>query len=467
MTKKKLLELIAADDYGKVVSAVSVKQTPKTENPLDEYNVERHPIFNKAKRPDVDIKNKDGQLTGKREVTRIGLAFEKLISGTAAAFLCANPVVYKASPLTPAEENMWAAFKKVNEKNKLDYKNHSILEMRMSETEVAEIWYLEDTDQDDDYWSGTDVNAKKKLRLFLSSSSLLDVIWPVWDAQDNMIAFGREYVEVVDEKDIKHFDLYTAEKIYEGVQDGSSWTMTPKDNEANKIVVIYHAQKDVEWADVRTAIRRLESIMSDLGDSNFKTAFPILFIEGDIASLPQGPSQRIMKGKAGAKANYLSYDNLPASQKLEIDNLLKFIYSLTNTPDISLDNLKGIGNTSGFAIQLMFLGAHLKASKHAGTFGECVQRRINLIKKICSIIDPSLKDGMSLTITPQFDLFLPKDLEGMINFLSTATGSKPILSQESAVNYLQGAMGGEGDTELDLIKGEASAQPPVAEGLNL
>lgn len=467
MTKEKLQELLGGN-FDEVVKQVSVKPEPKTKDPLKEYYPEQHPIFDKTKRPDVPVKNKDGHEVRKRELNRIALSFEQMISGRAAAFLCANPIVYKATPNGDAEEKMFAAFNKVNENNKLDFKNQDILEKRMSETEIAEIWYLQDLDEDDDYWNGTTITAKKKARLFIACESLGDKLWPVWDGQDNLIAFGREWTEKdEDEKEIKHFDLYTAEKIYEGAKSsGSKWEAEPVDNEVKKVVVIYHRQGDVEWANARTQIRRLELLSSNLGDSNDKTASPILFVEGEITSLPEGPTGRVMKGTQGTKVNYVTSDNAPESQKLEVELLQKYVYSLTDTPDISLDNLKGIGNTSGFAIQLMFMGAHLKASKHAGTFGECIQRRINLIKKMIVTMDPGMKPGLTLTITPTFDLFLPKDVAGIINYLTSATmGDRPLLSQETAVDTLQGALGGDGKAELDKIKTEM--EDAAASSINL
>lgn len=456
MTKERLQELLSGN-FEDVVKAISVKPEPKTKDPLKEYNVEDHPVFNTGERPDVPRKNKAGESLAPRKVNRIGLSFERMITGRASAFLCANPIVYKAAPANPAEERMWAAFKKVNENNKLDYKNQHILEIRMSETEVAEIWYLQDLDEEDDYWFGTDIKGNQKARLFISAASYNDILWPVWDGQDNLVAFARQWKEKSDDgKDIEHFDVYTPDKIYEGVKEGSAWNVQPQDNQVKKIVVIYHSQSDVEWANARTPIRRTETLGSNLADSNDKTCSPILYVEGDVTSLPEGTTGRVIKGDKGTKVSYITSDNAPESMKLEFESLMKWIHITTDTVDISTEILKGIGQTSGVALELLFMPAHLKASKHAGSFGECLQRRVNLIKKMIVTIEPSLKDGMSLTITPTFDFFLPKDIAGIVNYLSNATGAAPIISQETAVNNLQGAMGGDGKAEFDKIKEETA-----------
>jgi len=458
MTKERLLELIKDNNFQKVIEAVSVKPEAKTADPMKEYNLEGHEVFNRSKRPDIDIIDKDGNKTGeKRYVNRIALAFERMIVGRAAAFLCANPIVFNATPDGAEEEKFWAAFKRVNENTKLDYKNQSILEMRMSETEVAEIWYLSDLDEDDDYWLGTKVNAKKKARLFIAAPSLGDKLWPIWDGQDNLMAFAREWKEKTDKgEDIQHFDIYTPEKIYEGTKEGNTWKMEDKPNEVKgKIVVIYHSQPDVEWALVKTIISRLENIQSNFGDSNDKTAYPILALFGQVKGLPEGVAGRAIQMSDGASANYIAPPNSAESIKLEIEKLWMELHVFTDTVDISPDGLAEIGQVSGVAMEYKFMPAHLKASKHAGTFGECIQRRINLIKKMIVAMDPSMKAGLTLQITPKFDFFLPKDLAGIIDYLTAAAmGEKPILSQETAVNILQGLMSGDAKAEFEKIKAE-------------
>ncbi|MBC7948672.1 MAG: phage portal protein [Chitinophagaceae bacterium] len=459
MTREKLQELLEGD-FDEAVTAISLKPEPKTKDPLKEYNVHEHDVFDPVKRPNVKRKKKTGEALADREVNRIGIAMQKMIVGRAAAFLCANPIVYKAAPKNPAEEKMWAAFKKVNENNKLDYKNQNILEKRMSETEVAEIWYLQDIDEDDDYWTGTEIKAKQKPRLFISAVSLLDKMYPVWDGQDSLVAFARQWKEKDDDgKDVDHFDVYTDDFVYEGTKNGSTWEVNKVENPVKKVLAIYHWQEDVEWANAKPQISRLEFLGSNLGDSNDKTMSPIFFVEGKLDSLPDGTAGRVINGPAGSKAYYVTSDNAPESLKMEVDMHERNMYITTDTVRLDTEVLQGIGQTSGVALELLFMPAHLKASKHAGTFGECVQRRVNLIKKMIATIDPSVKEGISLTITPTFDFFLPKDVTGIVNYLANATmGDKPSLSQETAVNILQGAIGGDGKAELEKIKSEAAEE---------
>lgn len=466
MTKKKLDELLTGEDLSELVKALSVtpKVTPskyagttKALTPLDEYNVEEHPVFDKIARPDKVGTGDPTQL----KLNRIGLAIEAYIASRASAFLCGLPIKYMATPEGEAEERMWEAVKRVNENNKLDFKNQGILEMRMSELKTGEIWYLQPLDEDDDFWQGTTIQATQGPRLFLAAPSLNDKLWPVWD-NGILIAFGREWVEAGDEgKDIRHFDLYTKEKIYELIETGGTWqTAEQQDAEEpatiGKLPVIYHYQSEVEWAKVRAIIRRLENIYSNFADSNDRFAFPWLLVEGGTKSIPQGVSDKIMELQNGAKASFLTPPNAPEAIKLEVEQLWRELHRLTDTVDITNDSLSSLGQTTGPALEFRFMPAHLKASKHAGTFGECIQRRINLIKAMCVACDPTLKEGLTLQIKPQFDYFLPKDFAGLVNYLTTATTGN-ILSKETATAILQSAFGGDGKAEFDKI--QAQPQP--------
>jgi hypothetical protein len=476
MKQDKLKELLAGN-FADVVNAIAVKPKKRLTkydesvklcaNPLEELNVNDHPIFDRTQRKDVEIKEKqkdaDGKetmiTTGYRKVNRIGIALEELIAGRAATFLCANPVKYLATPENTDEEKMYEAFKRVNEQNKLDYKNLSILKRRMSELQALEIYYMEDIAADDEYWSNTDVKATLAPRVFIASPSLLDEIYPVWD-NEKLIAVGRKWKEdSEDGKDINHFDLYTKDKIYEATEEANVWAVVETITNG-KLPAIYHSQPLPEWENARTEIRRLEFLASNHADSNDKTMSPILFVTGPkgAVELPKGEAQRAMRGDKDTDAKYITADNAPQSLALEMKNLWKFALETTNTVDISPETVQGIGNISGYGIEQLFLPALMKAAEHAGTFGECIQRRINLIKAMIVAADPSLKAGLSLQIKPQFDYFMPKDVAGITNYLATAvTGG--FLSKETATNILQAALGGDGGAEFDRVKAEPKEDP--------
>ena len=115
--------------------------------------------------------------------------------------------------------------------------------------------------------------------------------------------------------------------------------------------------------------------------------------------------------------------------------------------------MKSIGGNapSGFALEMLFLGAHLKASDNEEIFGESVQRRLNLIMSALGSIDLKLKQGLSLKIRPKFEYFLPKNTAEKIDILNSAVQGG-IMSVDSAVS--QNPLIEDPKAELDLIKAD-------------
>jgi SPP1 family phage portal protein len=215
---------------------------------------------------------------------------------------------------------------------------------------------------------------------------------------------------------------------------------------------------------VQAAIDRIEMVLSRHADTNDYSGAPILFTKGQILSLPEKEQDgKAIQAEENADAKFLSWDHAPESIKLEIEQLFKVIYACTFTPDISFDALKGVGQTSGFAMECMFMGAHLKAAKKAGIFGEGVQRRINYLKAALSTIDLTLKKGISLKIKPQFEFFLPKDMEGLVNTLTTAV-SGGIMSKDTGVRQL--GIAEDVQAELAQIEQEANSAGALNQIMN-
>lgn len=427
MTKDEL-DLLLTGGYTKAVEKVkSLVNIIKIEGYLKEYDPKQHDIFDRQKRPDKSIIDKDGRETFE-PVTRLAVALQKLIVSRAASFLCGNPIELAASPANSGEENLLQALRDIWRDNKLDYKSKKLARLMMSETSCAELWYVVDRPQD-----GVPI---PKLRVRLLAKSLGDDLYPVFDATGDMIAFGRRYIVTDKEKPEEHFDVYTDDKIYEGVFGEAGWTETNKPNTVGKIPVIYYSQDVPEWSDVQEMICQLETVLSNSSDTNRYFGDPMAIIEGIIQGFAKkGQSGKLLQLEKGAKISYLTWDQVPEPVKMEVDNLFRLIYSLTDTPDISFEQMKAImgGAPSGYAIELLFLSAHLKASMKEEIFGESVQRRINfLIAAIIRIIDINLKAGSSLDVRPKFEYFLPKNIAEKIRILNNAVAGG-IMSIQTAI----------------------------------
>ena len=152
---------------------------------------------------------------------------------------------------------------------------------------------------------------------------------------------------------------------------------------------------------------------------------------------------------------YVSWQNAPESVKLEIETLLKLIYTITQTPDISFDSVKGIGAVSGIALKLLFMDAHLKVQDKREIFDDYLQRRVNVIKAYIGQFNQSLKaDCDSLLIEPEIVPYMIVDEKEQVEYWMTANGNKALISQEESVE--KAGLTSNAEATMEKINNESS-----------
>src|SRR5690606_25512390 len=135
-----------------------------------------------------------------------------------------------------------------------------------------------------------------------------------------------------------------------------------------------------------------------------------VFVTGDIISMPgKGESGKVIQGKQGAEAKYLSWNNAPEAIKLEIETLLRFIFSFTQTVDVSFDSVKGLQSISGIALEMLLMDAKLKIEEKKEILDDYLQRRVNIQKRIAGILLGLKKEAESLHIEPEIVPFFVND----------------------------------------------------------
>lgn len=155
--------------------------------------------------------------------------------------------------------------------------------------------------------------------------------------------------------------------------------------------------------------------------------------------------------------SYVSWQNAPESVKLEIETLLKMIYTITQTPDISFDSVKGLGAISGVALKLLFMDAHLKVQDKKEIFDDYLQRRVNIIKAFIGKLNPELEeDAELLEVEPEIIPYMLTNEIDEINTWLAANGNKPLVSQKASVKGANLTQDPEKDFEQ--IQEEANAE---------
>lgn len=457
---------------------------PDVEKARKELDPLSHDVFDPIKRPDklVKIDEEDGgnkiitteeAKTGVRveKVARIAISIQKLIVKRAVAFLFGNSVEIDAEAENDGQKAVLTALKRILYDVKASSLNRKVARQVFSSKEVAELWYPVPVDKTKtgnklvdkvtDFLNNAVGNkfhltygfkTRYKLKVAVFSPLFGDKLYPYFDESGDMVAFSREFVKT-NEAGVNetYFETYTDEEhmLWKQTADGFEIVEGyPRRIEIGKIPVVWGKQDQTEWEDVQPLVDRLEKLLSNFADTNDYHASPKIFIKGTITGFSKkGEAGAIIEGDDDSEASYLSWQHAPESVKLEIETLLRLIYTLTQTPDIAFDSVKGIGAVSGVALKLLFMDAHLKVMDKKEIFEEYMQRRVNIIKAFIGKLNTSLaQDAESLIAEPEITPYMIEDEKSKIDLLISANGGKPVVSQRRSVELA----GLAADTEEDF-----------------
>jgi SPP1 family phage portal protein len=464
-----LLEDILKKPEAIQVELLSTKQPlPDYETLRKQWNPQEHDVFNTTIRPDKQVKKATGRKNEKGDdvfeyvtepVNRLAIPFQRIIVNRAVGFLLGNPVRIKNYTLNNLQEDLAKMVEDTLDDNKIDSFNRKLARTVMSQCQAAELWYLV---EDPEFWKTRlkeSASAKFKLRVKLLSLKDGDSLFPFFDDFGDLVAFSRGYTTMEGDKEIIHFDTWTNTVIIKREKRGD-WTSDVKENPFKKIPIIYYSQEEPEWELAQSMIERFETKLSNFGDTNDYFGSPMVKVTGKVKSLPgKTASGKILEIEPGGDAEYMAWPHAPESEKLEFEILEKLIYSMTQTPNISFEQMKAVGSAlSGFAIKLMFTDAHLKTENKIELFGEMFTRRLNLLKHILgTLINIKLaKEVDNLYMEPIFTPYLPKNVKEDIEILSTARMGKPIISNETALE--NNPLVSEVSEELKRMKSDTEAE---------
>lgn len=469
-----LLEDIVQLPFGKMVDTLC---SGDKERRIDQYRKEydgEHRILTDPDRRSREVGPDDNRHTV--DPAKLVVPFQKLIVEMAVAFLFAiepKLSIRKYSLMGEdgaSEDAIDMAMQNILDvyrANKMEYFNRRLMREVCIETKAAELWWA-------DPGRDNDGNRVVKVKCMLLSASEGSEIHAHWNDLGDMDAFVRQYTttELIDgrEKAVNHSDVYTADKIWYGKKISSEWEIIEQKNPFGKIPVIYYEQPEPEWASVQKLIDRMEYMISRHADSNDYNGHPITVAkipkEGGI-NLPSKSEDgkflqlfgvRNQDGKYEyGDINYLTWDQAPDSIKIEYDNIKQLIFSMTSTPDISFEAMKGIGTVSGTALRLMFLASTLKAKNKEEIYGEGLTRRNNLLKAIMAQADTGNAAAYNaLDIDVEFQSPIPEDIRETITALNIARGGDAVVSMETAVR--RNPLVDDADAEIERLDAEKREQ---------
>lgn len=405
----------------------------------------KHKVMDLLERPDKPIKKETKvknpttkaletvETETTEPVNRIALALQNLIVGRAVAFLFGNEPKMTGEINTDGHKKVARLVEKIKTASKVDTLNRQAARTVFSATEVAEYWYPVPATNYTKY--GVPTQYKLRCRVFDPLKGYK--LYPIFDESGDFVAFSVEYSRQDGDVTVTYFETFTDEEKATFTQSAlGDWQVKEfKAVPIGKMPIIYGAQPAVEWDDVQILIERLEKLLSNFADTNDYHASPKIFIEGVLKGFAKkGEAGAILEGEKGSTAKYLSWDHAPESVKLEIDTLLGQLFSLTQTPNISFDSVKGLGAISGIALKLLFLDAHLKVKNKEEIFSPYLQRRNSILTSYAGLLDASLEsDAKSIDLYDIIEPYMIEDIKELTETLVAANGNQPIISQEKSV----------------------------------
>ena len=145
---------------------------------------------------------------------------------------------------------------------------------------------------------------------------------------------------------------------------------------------------------------------SKIGDTNNYFADPIATATADVIQSLASPDKPGKLIQLTGKDSQFGYVNPPQSSELrdaEKADLNSSILFDTFTPDLSFENLKGMGTLTGAAIKNALILGYIKRDNRKEDYEDFVDREKNLIISILKFLNPDKAKALdSLVITFEF-----------------------------------------------------------------
>ena len=295
-------------------------------------------------------------------------------------------------------------------------------------------------------------NSERKLKCKTYSPMDGVKLYPLLDELDDMIAMSFEYTKTVGKESVTYFETYTSEKhyIWKKSDGGTGWEeitlRTSEDGEEingdeielMKIPGVYGWIPQPVYHGLANIRKEIEYTLSRNSNVIAYNAAPILKVIGGIKGQEdKGESRRILRVENGGDVGYVAWQQAIEALKYHVDTMLKLYWMQSQMPDISFENMKGLGNIGYDARQTMLTDAHLRIGEMSGLWIEYFEREYNVIKEFVKMINPVWEKVIDeISVEHVISPFIQNDEMAEINKRMKANGGKAIESQlESIQRY--------------------------------
>ncbi|MFB5946107.1 phage portal protein [Albibacterium profundi] len=439
---KKIEEIIdSSRDIKDIINDLKKKtiKVPEWDELEKVYEPKLHKIMDPAVFKDKEVKDDKGNVVRTEPVTRVAIGLQKLSVKRIAEFMFTIPVNTILEDDETLQKEQFKSIIKIQKKNRWDVLNKKRCKITSSECECAVHWYLVEN-KNKSY--GFQSNYKLKYAIYSPKNG--DKLYPLFDETRDMIAFSREInMNSTNDEGLKVnvtvFETWTADRHIRWRKEGANdWELVlNEENKIGKIPIIYTYRPEPIWDDADNGkVHEIELLLSRNGEIIAYHASPVLIIKGKLKGAPtKGEGNKVFFTEDGTGgAEYASWQQSPESVRFQFETLLRLFFTELQLPDLSFENIKGIGAQSGESRKWMLVDAHLKVGDESEIYLDSLEREYNIIKAFLGLMNPKWKGTVGdLELTPEIRPFTVEDEKGRVEVLVAANGNKPIISQQQAV----------------------------------
>ena len=397
-----------------------------------DFDPSKHAIItDRTRRPKVKMKNGQKEVPAKLVYPAEMIAVRRM---NQMAF--SIPVKRNYSrPANYAEKAFQRAIEAVYDKVRINGVNTKRFYAYFAACEIVTFWFSVDGEETQRY--GFPTTKKFRCRSFspmpekFSKIKQAD-IYPYFDDLDDLVALSVRYK---DADGIEHFDAYTAENVYYYTREKNEWILEQVENPLGKIPASYLPRPLPIYYGIPTNREDIEFTVSRDSDILGKNQSPIMKVKGKVVGdLPVGDTARqVYQLENGGDLDLVSPALSTNDAKTHIGMLKEMNQEMTQLPDLSLENIKGLGVQSGEARKTLLTDPHMKVKDESHDMIEFLDREFEIVKAMLCHENPAWKPYQHTTTCEQvITPFIQNDRTADINDYTKASGG-PIMSQKSAV----------------------------------
>lgn len=443
MVISQIFRLMGGDGIELYNQVRSISRSQQVARAMQQYNPKLHDVASKAKRPDKRIFVPSGQkdpitqadimVEDTAPVSRVPVAFQNYIINQKSAFAAGGGVTLK-----PSKEGT-KLFDYVSTNwydNKTDFQLQEIFRQVMACSQAAVIFYGE---------KGAESFDDFRYKFKVVSPEKGDILEPIFDDNDDLISFGREYTLTIDGKDVTRYDLYVINESgkveirrYENGSPLLSFTDELGDptyiltTPYTKLPVVYWSQDAPECDITSEMIHEFEWAFSDFCTQMGYSGEAILFGKGSVLNLPaKGQAGKFIEGSADSDLKYVQAESQHESRGFQFRVLRDFIFGLNHAVYLDIETMKALGDVSGRALKYYLLNVYMEAAgKQKGYLGIGVQRMANWMLHEWR----ELAGGeSSLRVYVEFSQYEVDDQEGKVELAMKANGGLPVVTHKNSI----------------------------------